>query len=349
MAFNKMFVMIPLMLAARKLNGEDPTIIFMLRCAYFSVQGVILAIVAYIYIQASTLAATSKGNKVVYVPPPPQPFADPNAKKKYTETTYGLHLISTARSLAGSTMFGMALTVGLHFYKGIVMGLAMQTVMGPLSLLENPLAQYYLMGKNKEKIFEEKTVEELTDDDEVVDAEGKTIVPRRPVKKEIIAKSLEDVLLDTWDLGADADISPLMTMLNKKNIDYKTKENGWTPIMIMSGLGGSESADAVRKMKDMGANLKVVDEEGWNALHWAAFHGRMDAVKVLLDGGGAAEKALCAVLDKEGKDPLEHATAEGNDTIAEFIRNFVNDEVKVLDPNEEGLRRRKKEEEAKES
>ena len=41
-----------------------------------------------------------------------QPFADPNAKKKYTEIEYGQHVYTTARSLVASTLFGVALTCG---------------------------------------------------------------------------------------------------------------------------------------------------------------------------------------------------------------------------------------------
>ena len=70
MAITKMFIIIPVMLAVRKLDGEDPTTVHWLRVAYFSVQGVILLIVAYTYIQA-TAAAKAMGNRIVYVPPPP--------------------------------------------------------------------------------------------------------------------------------------------------------------------------------------------------------------------------------------------------------------------------------------
>ena len=107
-----------------------------------------------------------------------------------------------------------------------------------------------------------------------MDAEGNVIVLRKEIasktenKETSNKKSFEDVLLDTWDLGADADIKPLMSMLTKKNINYATSENGWTPIMIMSGLGAKSAIGAMRQMKALGANPAKVDKEGWNALHW---------------------------------------------------------------------------------
>lgn len=71
MAFNKMFVMLPVMLAARKLDGENPETVFYLRCAYGAVQTFIVLIVAYIYIQSRSLSDGKDKDRVIYVPPPP--------------------------------------------------------------------------------------------------------------------------------------------------------------------------------------------------------------------------------------------------------------------------------------
>ena len=77
--FNKMFVMIPVMLAARKLDAEDPQIVQYLRLAYGSVQTLCVFVVLYTYFQASSLSATKKNDNdkeektadtVVYVPAP---------------------------------------------------------------------------------------------------------------------------------------------------------------------------------------------------------------------------------------------------------------------------------------
>lgn len=69
--FNKMFVMVPVMLAARKLDGEDPTVIYWLRVAYFSVQALVIILVAYTYIQATKIAAKQGNDRIVYIPPAP--------------------------------------------------------------------------------------------------------------------------------------------------------------------------------------------------------------------------------------------------------------------------------------
>jgi hypothetical protein len=216
-----------------------------------------------------------------------KPFADPNAKKQYQEKVLGDHLASTARSLVGSTLFQIAMTVGLHLWKGMIVSLAIQSIMCPFNLAENPLVGAVLLkggfvNLKEKRIFGEKVRGDISGEDEVVDAEGNVVV----LKKEIVSKteskdnkkSFEDVLLDTWDLGADADIKPLMSMLTKKNINHATSENGWTPIMIMSGLGAKSAIGAMRQMKALGANPAKVDKEGWNALHWVRllflFEGR---------------------------------------------------------------------------
>jgi hypothetical protein len=57
--FNKLFIMVPLMLAARKIDSEDPATIYYLRLAYGSIQSIIVVIVLYTYIQASAYLSSS--------------------------------------------------------------------------------------------------------------------------------------------------------------------------------------------------------------------------------------------------------------------------------------------------
>jgi hypothetical protein len=67
--FNKMFVMLPVMFLARKLDGEDPLVVYWLRVAYVVVQVICVLAVGYTYLQASTIAKGDASSKVVYVPP----------------------------------------------------------------------------------------------------------------------------------------------------------------------------------------------------------------------------------------------------------------------------------------
>ena len=68
---NKIFIMMPVMFAARKLDAEDPMQVFWLRIAYGTIQTLCVLIVAYTYIAATSIAGKSEGG-VIYVPPAPQ-------------------------------------------------------------------------------------------------------------------------------------------------------------------------------------------------------------------------------------------------------------------------------------
>jgi hypothetical protein len=253
-----------------------------------------------------------------------QPFAGPDAKKKYTEVAFGAHVFSTARSLLGSTLFGVAMTVGLHIYKGMIVGLAIQAIMGPLNLLENPLVKALILGngiKKEDKIFEEKTAAELTAEDEVVDDQGNAVVRQvtdGAASASSTAGTFEDLLLDTWDAGNKADLGALMAAITKKNCNYRTKESGWTPLMLLAGLSAKGTTSAIRQVKELGGNPAIVDVEGWNAMHWACFHGSLEGAKEL----GLKDKALLLVKDKEGTLPLDMARAEGNEEVAKLIEGL---------------------------
>merc|ERR1739844_671839 len=133
-------------------------------------------------------------------------------------------------------------------------------------------------------------------------------------------KSFEDVLLDTWDEGAKADIAPLMKILKKENVNYKTKESEWTPLMIMAAIGAKGASDAIKKMKSLGASATITDKEGWNALHWAAFHGSKEGAVTLMEVFDGMKLGLHLVKDLEGMTAQDHAVKEENTDIAAFLK-----------------------------
>lgn len=240
-----------------------------------------------------------------------------------------------------STLFGLAITIGLHYYKGMVMGLAIQACMAPLNLFENPLVKALIFGKGlriEDKIFDEKSLQDLTLEDEVVDGQGNPVVRAGVAASQnttltdqktegtatsAAPASFEDILLDTWDMGSKADLGPLMKAINKKNCNYQTKESRWTPLMILAGLGAKGTPSAIRQVKELGANPAITDGEGWNALHWAAFHGSVEAAKEL-----RKETKLLSSTDKEGKTPAEMARQEGNDDVADVFEAALGESKK---------------------
>lgn len=310
------------MYLSRKIDGEDPNIVFLLRCTYGTVQ--LLCILGILYvIRTVQKVCNSPWMKtcVVYVPSPVPPFPppEPDAKKQYKQVKLGAHILSVAWGLLKSTAGGLCITTALHMYKGMVVGLAMQSAMGPFNLSDNKLATAVIMGKlgdnssatwRKLRIFDEKYEGELTDKDEVLDEEGKIIVVK-PI-------SFDNLLANTWDDGEQADIEPLLAKLTKENINKKTAASGWTPIMIMASIGVEDTHDALMKMKELGADPSITDKEKWNALHWVAFHGCVKGAQFLMKE--FAGKGLEDAKDKDGKVALDLAKDEKNEEVAKIIQ-----------------------------
>lgn len=71
MAINKLMVMLPVMLAARKLDGEDPKIVFALRCTYSAIHTIIVLMCVYMFQRAQSYSNSPDGRRVVYIPSPP--------------------------------------------------------------------------------------------------------------------------------------------------------------------------------------------------------------------------------------------------------------------------------------
>lgn len=65
--------MVPVMLLARKIDSEDPVMVYRIRMAYAIVQVVSVLVVLYTYVVARSAAFSKKNdhaNQIIYVPPP---------------------------------------------------------------------------------------------------------------------------------------------------------------------------------------------------------------------------------------------------------------------------------------
>ena len=108
--------------------------------------------------------------------------------------------------------------------------------------------------------------------------------------------------------------------------------------MIVCGLQAKGASNAIIKLKELGGNPALTDVDGWNALHWAAFHGSLDAAKELVK-----DTSLITVKDKEGKVPLDLAIGEKNDEVAKFLETVDSSVVEATsaEQSSDGLRKRK--------
>jgi len=162
----------------------------------------------------------------------------------------------------------------------------------------------------KLRLFDEKYPSELTDEDEVVDDKGEVLTIKQI--------PMEELICNIWDAGEAADIAPLMKRLTKENVNTKTKEAGWTSIMIIGCLSVKGVDEALVTLKSLGAKPEITDDDGWNALHWAAFHGNSNGAKFLMQEYSG--KGLEDAKDKDGKVPLELAKTEKNARVVKIMQ-----------------------------
>lgn len=93
--------------------------------------------------------------------------------------------------------------------------------------------------------------------------------------------------------------------------------------MIVMGnpLGDVKIINTLLQLK---ANPTLVDEEGWNCIHWAAYHSNVAAVEVMLEGGAVNSVIeLLLVQNKDKLTPLDLAIKEGNNDFASWLRHAI--------------------------
>lgn len=73
-----------------------------------------------------------------------------------------------------------------------------------------------------------------------------------------------------------------------------------------------------------GADLYLKDDQGWNCLHWAAYHSNVAAVEVLLEKWDAtAVMKLLVDKNEDGLTPLELAQKENQDDFVAWVQTAV--------------------------
>ncbi len=87
---------------------------------------------------------------------------------------------------------------------------------------------------------------------------------------------------------------------------------GWTPLMRAAHEGYEQTLGVLLAVR--GLDLALVDERGRTALHHAAFSGRADVVRSLLDAGADPQ-----VRDGDGRRPSELAKAVGFPQLASLL------------------------------
>lgn len=93
-------------------------------------------------------------------------------------------------------------------------------------------------------------------------------------------------------------------------------------MVVMGNPLGDVSA--IDKLLKLGASLDMQDDEGWNCLHWAAYHSNVGAVEKLIEvAGSKSVMRLLTVKNKAGMTPIDVAVKEKQDGFVSWVRTTV--------------------------
>ena len=79
----------------------------------------------------------------------------------------------------------------------------------------------------------------------------------------------------------------------------------------------------VGTLLQLGADPLLQDGEGWNALHWAAFHSNVGAVEVMMESASASVLRMLVQKNKQGQTPIELAEKEQQEDFVAWLRAAV--------------------------
>ena len=128
------------------------------------------------------------------------------------------------------------------------------------------------------------------DADDADDGEGAAQpAPAVSLVSEADKRAVSFAVIKAWDAGVGAEYDEVLKLAKGPLVDVgcctDDEHAGWTPLMVAAANPTTPaSLAAVRALLAEGASaLDAKDEDGWNALHWAAFHGRPKAVAAILE------------------------------------------------------------------
>jgi ankyrin repeat protein len=96
------------------------------------------------------------------------------------------------------------------------------------------------------------------------------------------------------------------------NVDWQDEDNrGWTPLHVAAYYGKVEIA---KMLIDAGADVDVQDEWGKTSLHVVAIYGNVEIARMLIDAGADVD-----VQDEDGWTALHWSTGRGDIEIAKVL------------------------------
>ncbi|EWM20889.1 Ankyrin repeat-containing domain protein [Nannochloropsis gaditana] len=297
---SKMLVMLPIFFMAQKVTYTDD-LVNILRISYYAVQAVTL-LVAYVYIRNKIMAANDR--TPIYLPPVALPFgmgpAADNPRPK--ETSYFDHEMEQLNTLIRSTLIGVAMVSFMHWKMGVKPVLLLQTLMGPMNLMDNGLVKKYVLG-SKERVWGEL----LDGEDDATIPVGAVGAVEKEGEGESVeekAKRMEKVMDEVFN--KEKPCAALLKVLQKENVNYQTQQEQYSPLTVLCSRP-DVTEEQVKQALFLGAHKFHRDEDGCTALHWAAMKGAVAAATVLTSGNNRDVEKLLGMQDGDKKTAVELA------------------------------------------
>uniref|UniRef100_H3HB04 Uncharacterized protein n=1 Tax=Phytophthora ramorum TaxID=164328 RepID=H3HB04_PHYRM len=307
----RMFIMLPMIFLMGKIDFENEMILTAARTSFLVCQ--VTAILVGLYLKQ--LIERKHDTRKIFIPGTKSPFDQSPNYAELTETTYEAHELAKANEFLKQTLIGAGISSVIHFKMGVNHVVLIQSVMMPMNLWDNPLVQAYLLGRRNGRIWNERLEADATP----VTASAASSSTDKKEKRDATP---EDAIAAALAAGADADFEELWTAVKGK-VNAKTDEDQWTALMVACG-SPVDTDEFIHKVVKAGANVLLVDGDGWTALHWSAFHGRPEAAGALLSSISAAKREqLLAVKASDGRTAAEVAKGEENADVVEILASFA--------------------------
>ncbi|KAH7470515.1 hypothetical protein KRP22_001492 [Phytophthora ramorum] len=319
----RMFIMLPMIFLMGKIDFENEMILTAARTSFLVCQ--VTAILVGLYLKQ--LIERKHDTRKIFIPGTKSPFDQSPNYAELTETTYEAHELAKANEFLKQTLIGAGISSVIHFKMGVNHVVLIQSVMMPMNLWDNPLVQAYLLGRRNGRIWNERLEGESAEDAAAAAGADATPVTASAAssstdKKEKKDATPEEAIAAALAAGADADFEELWTAVKGK-VNAKTDEDQWTALMVACG-SPVDTDEFIHKVVKAGANVLLVDGDGWTALHWSAFHGRPEAAGALLSSISAAKREqLLAVKASDGRTAAEVAKGEENADVVEILASFA--------------------------
>jgi Phosphate transport (Pho88)/Ankyrin repeats (3 copies) len=346
----KGLISIPIVIALNSgyfLNLNDPQTILILRAIYVVVAGA-----AYFAWQTVVSKITADNDQTVIwvkkVTPPSLMsfFGGENTEAQgpsYEETTYFKYELDHANKQLQGVLVQAVINIIMSTYMKLQIPIAMQIIMLPVTLSDEALIRKYIFqvkGFLHNELLENplerpaaepaKVISNSTAAPSVVEASSASVSSSSTSAVHADDAFSEELIIGLWERKNEkADLATMFSELQQKgkDINYRTHDDGWTALMTVAG-NPIYNYDDITSLLALGSDPTIVDQDGWTALHWAAFRGNKDALLAISDVYGSGKKSG---LNKGSLEDLAHLLkqkASNGESVLDVAMKSGNEEVK---------------------